>query len=127
MLEPHGRQVGQAARGAPGALGDGALHFPVDHDVAVAGVGLGHRGPSGKIGGSRPLLGFCDQLADQLYRYRQLSVHTIYPCRDINAEHEAILKAVLDGNADDAVAALQSHYTLTADIVLADLVGSGST
>lgn len=77
--------------------------------------------------GSRPLLGFCDQLADQLYRYRQLSVHKIYPRRDINAEHEAILRAVLAGNADDAVAALQSHYTLTADIVLADLVALGST
>ena len=72
--------------------------------------------------GSRSLRGFCDQLADQLYRYRQLSVHKVYPRRDINAEHEAILHAVLGGRADDAVAALQSHYRSTADIILADLV-----
>lgn len=72
--------------------------------------------------GSRPLRGYCDQLADQLYRYRQLSVHKIYPRRDINAEHEAILQAVLNGRADDAVALLTSHYTMTADIILADLL-----
>jgi DNA-binding GntR family transcriptional regulator len=71
--------------------------------------------------GSRALRVFCDQLADQLYRYRQLSVRKIYPRRDINAEHEAILKAVLDGDADLAVARLQAHFMATADIILQDL------
>ncbi len=71
--------------------------------------------------GSRPLRGFCDQLADRLYRYRQLSVQKIYPKRDVNAEHEAILAAILDRRADDAVALLQAHYRQTADIILQDL------
>ena len=75
--------------------------------------------------GSRALRGFCDQLADRLYRYRQLSVQKIYPRRDINAEHEAILKAVLDGDAARATGLLRGHYTATADIIQQDLpVGS---
>ena len=71
--------------------------------------------------GSRPLRLFCDQLADQLYRYRQLSVRKVYPNRDINGEHEAILKAVLDGDAEHAVTLLIAHYQATAEIVLHDL------
>jgi DNA-binding GntR family transcriptional regulator len=67
--------------------------------------------------GSRPLRGFCDQLADQLYRYRQLSVRKIYPKRDINAEHDAILQSVLDGDPDRAVRHLIAHYEATAAIV----------
>lgn len=70
--------------------------------------------------GSRPLRNFCDQLADQLYRYRQLSVQKIYPRRDIDAEHNLILSAILRDDADAAVAALQAHYRATADVVLAD-------
>jgi DNA-binding GntR family transcriptional regulator len=70
--------------------------------------------------GSRPLRQFCDQLADRLYRYRQLSVRKIYPMRNINAEHEGILQAVLDGEADTAVKRLLQHYEATADIILQD-------
>ncbi|MDB5402302.1 MAG: hypothetical protein QOF70_6902 [Acetobacteraceae bacterium] len=73
--------------------------------------------------GSRPLRMFCDQLADQLYRYRQLSVRKIYPKRDINAEHMAILNAIMDGDADRAVTLLKAHYEATADIILRDLEG----
>lgn len=71
--------------------------------------------------GSRSLLAFCDQLADQLYRYRQLSVQKIFPKRDINGEHQAILKAVLDRETDYAVTLLKNHYQQTADIILEDL------
>ena len=70
---------------------------------------------------SRPLRGFCDQLADRLYRYRQLSVTKVYPWRDINAEHQAILQAVLDGDADAAAARLAAHYEATAAIIRTDL------
>ena len=79
-----------------------------------------HRGLLAQCG-SNPLRGFCDQLADQLYRYRQLSVRKIYPKRDINAEHMAILQAVLDGDADRATTILKAHYTATADIILQDI------
>ena len=64
---------------------------------------------------------FCDQLADQLYRYRQLSVQKIYPRRNINDEHQSILAAILRNDADAAVAALQAHYRATASVILADL------
>lgn len=71
--------------------------------------------------GSAPLRGFCDQLTDRLYRYRQLSVRKVYPRRDINAEHRAILDAVLAHDPDRAVAALHDHYRTTAHDILADL------
>ncbi len=71
--------------------------------------------------GSRPLCGFCDQLADQLYRYRQLSVQKTYPSRDINDEHQSILSAILRDDADAAVLKLQAHYRATAEAILADL------
>lgn len=74
--------------------------------------------------GSRSLLAFCDQLADQLYRYRQLSVRKIYPKRDINGEHQAIVKAVLDGETEQAVTLLKNHYQQTADIILEDLTAA---
>lgn len=71
--------------------------------------------------GSQPLRAFCDQLADRLYRYRQISVRKIYPRRDIDREHQAILAAILRNDADKAVTLLQSHYRATAEVVLADL------
>ena len=68
--------------------------------------------------GSRWLLTFCDQLADQAYRYRQLSVQRIYPKRKEKGEHEAIVKAVFNHDADAAVALLNEHYRMTANIIL---------
>jgi len=68
--------------------------------------------------GSRWLMGFCEQLADQAYRYRQLSVQRIYPRRNEKGEHEAIVKAVFARDADAAVALLDRHYRKTADIIL---------
>lgn len=76
--------------------------------------------------GSRWLLAFCDQLADQAYRYRQLAVQRIYPKRKEKGEHEALVQAVLARDADRAVALLTEHYRLTADIILktGDVPGS---
>jgi DNA-binding GntR family transcriptional regulator len=74
------------------------------------------------IGGcqSRWLINFCEQLADQLYRYRQLSVRRVYPKRPEREEHQAMLEAVVAGDAGAAIGLVTSHYKKTADIILAD-------
>ena len=68
--------------------------------------------------GSRWLIGFCEQLADQLYRYRQLSLKRVFPKRHEGDEHQTIVDAAIAGDADRAVAFLQSHYQRTADMIL---------
>lgn len=70
--------------------------------------------------GSRWLLLFCEQLADQLYRYRQLAVRKSYRKRHEQDEHQAIMNAALHGEADQVVAMIKSHYRATADIILSD-------
>jgi DNA-binding GntR family transcriptional regulator len=70
--------------------------------------------------GSQSLLGFCGHLADQLYRYRRLSIRKAFPSRHVADEHQAIMNAVLNRDADQAVALLTAHYTQTADIILGD-------
>ena len=49
-IEAHLGHVGEAARRAPGTVGHRAVDPAVDHDVAMAGMGLGHGGPAGQIG-----------------------------------------------------------------------------
>ncbi|MBF2714346.1 FCD domain-containing protein [Agrobacterium vitis] len=71
--------------------------------------------------GSRPLIGFCEQLADQLQRYRALSSRKAFRVRKVSQEHADILRAVLDGNSDEAVSLLQGHYEQTAGFIKADL------
>ena len=70
--------------------------------------------------GSRPLIGFCDQLADRLNRYRALSSRKAFRVRKVSQEHADILKAVLDRNAEEAVHLLQRHYEQTADFIRTD-------
>jgi len=70
--------------------------------------------------GSRPLLGFCEQLADRLYRYRMMSISKAYPVRKVGAEHAQILQAVLDRKTEEAVLLLQQHYQRTADVIYSD-------
>jgi len=71
--------------------------------------------------GSRPLLGFCEQLADRLYRYRMMSIAKAYPVRKVGAEHSQILQAILAKKTDEAVHLLQRHYQRTADVIYSDL------
>lgn len=71
--------------------------------------------------GSRTLIGFCEQLADRLHRYRALSIRKAFRVRKVNDEHAQILKAVLERRVEDAVALLQTHYRRTAEIIQADL------
>lgn len=69
---------------------------------------------------SRWLLNFCEQLSDQLYRYRQLSVKRVYPNRHEREEHKAMLDAVIERDAARAIQLMRKHYETTADIILAD-------
>ena len=68
---------------------------------------------------SRWLIGFCEQLADQAYRYRQIAIGNAAAARDQMAEHRAIADHAIAGNADAAVAALKNHFQLTSDLCLA--------
>lgn len=71
--------------------------------------------------GSRPLIGFCEQLADRLNRYRALSSRKAFRVRKVNQEHGDILKAVMDRNIEEAVRLLQLHYEQTAAFIRTDL------
>ena len=70
--------------------------------------------------GSASLIAFCGQLADQLYRYRRLSIRKAYPSRPVGDEHLAIANAVMSGDAEAAVKLLTAHYQRTADVILQD-------
>ena len=66
---------------------------------------------------SRWLRAFCDTLAEESYRFRQVAAGKTFSQRDVHAEHAAIFAAVIEGRADDAVRALESHYMRTASVV----------
>ena len=66
---------------------------------------------------SRWLRAFCDSLADESYRFRQVAAGKTFTLRDQHAEHMAIFEAVIEGRAEDAVLALESHYLRTAAVV----------
>ena len=66
---------------------------------------------------SRWLRGFCDDLTDESYRFRQVAAGRVFSKRDEHAEHVAIFEAVIDGRTDDALRALEAHYTRTAEVV----------
>lgn len=70
--------------------------------------------------GSRPLIVFCEQLADQLYRYRRLSIRKAFTSRHVGDEHRAILDAILAADCDLASDLLTAHYRKTADVILGD-------
>lgn len=66
---------------------------------------------------SRWLRAFCDSLADESYRFRQVAAGKTFSVRDEHAEHRAVFEAVIEGRADDAVALLEAHYMRTASVV----------
>jgi DNA-binding GntR family transcriptional regulator len=63
--------------------------------------------------GSQWLLGFRDVLHEQSERYRRLSIRDITQSRDVEAEHTAIVAAVVQRDADAAVNALAKHFSTT--------------
>lgn len=65
---------------------------------------------------SRWLMGFCEQLADQAFRYRQIARGNPSGTRDQMSEHREIAEHATGGDADRAVMALQRHYRLTGDL-----------
>ncbi len=72
--------------------------------------------------GSRWLLTFCDQLADQHHRYRRLSAPRAFAKRGVKSEHQQLMEATVGGRADEAVVLLKAHYQRTARIILDDPV-----
>lgn len=63
--------------------------------------------------GSPMMLDYCMQLFDQNIRYRHVAREVSIPTRDTQAEHVQIVDAVLERNADHAVALLLEHYEVT--------------
>ncbi|MFT5439612.1 MAG: DNA-binding GntR family transcriptional regulator [Alphaproteobacteria bacterium] len=64
------------------------------------------------------LFSFCQQLVDQADRYRQLAAAVSYPKRNERDEHQALMEAALNRDADSAAAIQCAHIRKTADIVL---------
>jgi DNA-binding GntR family transcriptional regulator len=70
---------------------------------------------------SRPLMAFCDQLADQAFRYRQVAREGMGAPRDELSEHNDIASKAIKGDVDGAVEALMRHYRLTSELCIAGL------
>jgi DNA-binding GntR family transcriptional regulator len=70
--------------------------------------------------GSKWLLNFCDQLADQHHRYRRLSAPRAFAKRGVKSEHQQLMEAAVAGKVDEAVALLQAHFERTAKIIRDD-------
>ncbi len=68
--------------------------------------------------GSRWLLSFCLQLADQSFRYRQIAFKKAFPKQANWNGHRAIMDAALSGDAEKAVKLLQQHLQFTARTIL---------
>lgn len=68
--------------------------------------------------GSPLLLGFCEQLYDQAYRYRQLAATRAYPRRHERDEHQAMLDAILGKDLEQVLSWLTVHYERTERFVL---------
>lgn len=66
---------------------------------------------------SRWLRGFCDSLAEESYRFRQVAAGKSFTSRGEHAEHVAVFEAVIAGRTDEALRALENHYRRTASVV----------
>lgn len=64
------------------------------------------------------LLGFCGQLYEQAYRYRQLAARKAYRQRNELDEHQAMFDAVMARDVGEARRLLGDHYERTAGIYL---------
>jgi DNA-binding GntR family transcriptional regulator len=76
---------------------------------------------------SRWMRGFCDSLADEAYRFRQVAAGQNFSSRNEHTEHVAIFEAAIAGHADEAVKLLVKHYTRTATLVASQAKESGHT
>lgn len=76
------------------------------HHVLVAGCGL------------KWLTLHCDQLREFSSRYVRIAVQSGFANERASGEHETLMKACLDGDADGAVSILKNHYRSTSTYVL---------
>jgi DNA-binding GntR family transcriptional regulator len=74
---------------------------------------------------SRWLRAFCDSLADEAYRFRQVAANQSFSSRNEHAEHVAVFEAAIEGRADDAVRLLGEHYTRTSQVVASQARAGG--
>jgi DNA-binding GntR family transcriptional regulator len=71
---------------------------------------------------SKWLITYCEQLFDAAERYRYISRRAMRQRASANeGEHQAIMQAVLDRDADLAVELLNAHFNRTAELVRAQL------
>ena len=72
--------------------------------------------------GSELLIKYCLSLYEQTQRYCNLAIDQI--CRNDHEEkdHRAICEAILDRNADKAIALLRSHYQITKNTIIKSAV-----
>lgn len=65
------------------------------------------------------LIGFCKELHQRSFRYRNLAEVVEYRDRHELEEHDELQQAVLSRDADKAVNLLKKHYTVTSEILVA--------
>lgn len=67
--------------------------------------------------GSSWLIKYCNDMMDHAYRYRSISDRLDWVERNVETEHQGIMDAAIERNADLAVSRLCDHYTLTLRII----------
>jgi len=67
---------------------------------------------------SKILIGFCAELHQRTFRYRNLAEVVEYRDSHELDEHEELQKAVLNRDADKAIELLKKHYTVTSEILV---------
>ena len=75
---------------------------------------------------SQRVLRYCDQLFDDLERYRHVARHVSTERPDVVKEHKAIMQAVVDRDPDLACSILRAHFLKTAERVEISLKGQSS-
>lgn len=72
---------------------------------------------------SRWLLSYCDKLAEEAYRLRQLAASGPSKKRNEHAEHLSIMDAAIRGNSELAIKLLSAHYRKTEELVSEAVIG----
>jgi DNA-binding GntR family transcriptional regulator len=67
---------------------------------------------------SKILMGFCAELAQRTFRYRNLAEVVEYRDSHELEEHEELQRAVLDRDTNKAIELLKKHYTVTSEILV---------
>ena len=106
-----GHWLTRAARSEEGAVDtssqDWEIHHRQYHQALISACN------------STILMGFCAELSERTFRYRNLAEVVEYRDRHELEEHQQLQEAALSRNADLAVELLHKHYTITSEILLA--------